>query len=183
MKYMSEKVFKELLKYAMEMEIKSEKLYRPFNEITDMNMRRILILLARKYSDMTENFAQSLARKAERYGVAMSVATLHEPKEDGVILVIRFGIQGIRDDIFKAYMYMLQKWVVRHYKYYPRKKKSELGVVIGSGTESGTESPDTGSHTSPDSEENKAEGYSEGDYGSRPDSAGDSESAGGVIIL
>jgi len=178
-----ERIIEELLRAADEMERRERERYLPFNMIPDPRVRSAVIMLARKYADMTENFAQGLARRAESYGVMMVTANMEKPTEDGVILVVKFQIVGVRGDILKARYQALRKVVKMVKGYKSANRFSTSGEMSESGSEPGYGGTDSGSHTSPNSKEAEAEGYSEGDYGSGPDSAGDSEGSGRVIVM
>jgi len=179
----SNKVLEELLEAAAEVENREREMYMPFNMIQDPRVRAAIIMLARKYADMTENFAQSLARKAEDYGIMMLTSNLEKPTQDGIILVVKFQIVGVRGDILKA-RYNTLKRIARSVKFYKSTYRlMRIGDMSEPGSEPGYGGADTGSHTSPDSEENTAEGGGEEYNGSGPYSAGDSESSGRVIVL
>jgi len=177
----SERVLEELLRAAEEIEVREREQYLPLSMVPDPRVRSAVLMLARKYADMTENFAQSLARRAEDYGVMMVTANLEKPTNDGVILVIKFQIIGVRGDVLKS-RYQALKRIAKSVKGYKSSNRfSESGEI----NEPNEGEPRGGSpdyrDTSAYSEEDKGKSHSEKDYGAGHSIDGNSEALGGIL--
>jgi len=173
----AERVLDELLKTVEEMEARERERYLPFSQIPDPKVRQVVLMLARKYADMTENFAQGVARRAENYGVMISTAHYEKPTSDGVILVIKFQVLGVRGDILKA-RYRALKQIVKSVKGYKSLAKEP---VEGEKFEPGRGSSVSDRDTASDSKENPAEGSSEEIDGSGYSTHGYSQAVRGII--
>jgi len=175
----TEKVIDELLKAIEELELRERSLYLPFNQLPDPRVRQTILMLVRKYADMTENFAQSLARRAENYGVMITLASIQQPKNDGVILVLKLQVLGVRGDILKE-RYKSLKRIVRSVKGYKSIKPTESEGELN---ESGERSPDRDSDTTTNSQKDTAEGNSQEYNGSGSYLASNSKASGRILEL
>jgi len=179
----SERILEELLRSVDELESRERQMYLPLNMIPDPKVRSAVIMLARKYADMTENFAQSLARRAESYGVMMVTANLEKPTEDGIILVVKFQVLGVRGDVLRA-RYQALRQVVRNIKGYKSvMREQRTGEIDESEPEPGPGSADTGRYSASRSEENPSKSNSEEYNGAGSGTHGDSEASGGILGL
>lgn len=179
----SEKLIDELLKAVEELETRERWMYLPFTQLPDPRVRQTILMYVRKLADQTENYAQGFARRSERYGIMISIASMQKPLQDGIILVLKFQVVGVRGDILKTYYRQLKRMVRNVNSYKSIKTTEPIGGENESGSESRSGSTDTGNDTSTNSQKDTSEGYSEKHNDTGLDTSGDSEGSGRVIVL
>jgi len=173
------KILDELLRAAEEIEVRERQLYLPFNRIPDPRVRQTVLMLIRKYADMSENFAQSLARRAENYGIMVSLASLQQPKSDGIVLVLKFQIVGVRGDILKE-RYKTLKRLAKTVKGYKSTNSVELQ---GETNEPGLRHTIRDSNTPTNSQKDTSKSNSEEYNGSGSYLASNSQASGRILEL
>jgi len=179
----SEKLIDELLKAVEEMETRERWMYLPFTQLPDPKIRRTILLYVRKIADQTENYAQGWARNAEKYGIMMTIASMQKPIQDGIIVVLKFQVVGVRGDILKAYYRSLKRFVKSVKEYKSSGEEESIGEEIESGAEPRTRPSIASDNTTTSSKEAEAESHSEEHNDTGSDTSSYSEDSGRVIVL